>query len=60
MTTVRCGPCFGRGYRGGGKLPTCRRCRGTGSVTFETERRAQRHVAHWDRVWLARSRQRKA
>lgn len=36
---VTCALCFGRGYRGGGKLPTCRRCEGRGTVHIDTPNR---------------------
>lgn len=32
----RCELCFGRGYRGGGQLPTCSRCGGRGEVPVGT------------------------
>lgn len=35
----QCNLCFGRGYRGGGKLPTCRRCEGRGEVRVGSNNR---------------------
>lgn len=33
----QCHRCFGRGYLGGGRLPTCKRCGGTGQVRVGTK-----------------------
>jgi len=47
----RCEACFGRGYKGGGRLPTCRTCDGRGSLTFDSVEAREKHVKRWARHW---------
>jgi DnaJ-class molecular chaperone len=46
---VRCETCLGRGYMGGGRLPTCRHCAGRGH--FDANSESGRREVKRQRFW---------